>query len=195
MTARALLFTLAIVLPGCTEQRSGAPMSTPPPAVAGSCSAAAKATKSGCETAADPKACEAAGKETEGDESLVGIAGTWRIRSHFFPGISAMGEAEAAAFHGREVRVEPNLTTPWDRCKATAWSHRSTALTKWLDDVKATLTSEKIKALDLGDPVQVWEARCTVERGPVALVSLLETRGHRLVLMHEGAGFVLEPAR
>lgn len=171
---------------------------TAAPAVAApatSAKAAGPSQDNPCATAPDPKACMAAMREPEGDESLVALVGAFRIKAHFFPGVSALGATEAAAFHGRDVRIEPKLTTPWETCQATAWSHRPTTLAAWLSDHKATLAPAKLQALGVSEPLRAWEARCSLKGGSTATIEVLQVANGGLVLMHEGVGFVLERAR
>jgi len=51
--------------------------------------------------------------------------GEWTVVSHRFPGISAMSEAEASAWHGRTIHFAPtHASSGADTCRQPAYRHR-----------------------------------------------------------------------
>jgi hypothetical protein len=167
--------------------------SQPPPAAAPPASATAAATPTQVPTASAPPAQAAsaapkAGDETEGDESLVGLLGTYRISAHVSASVSALSDAQARAFHGKDIVIKPAVKTPWDQCDAPHWKHHESTVDAWLGDWKAPNLKAAERAalgLDKATKVTVWEADCG--KGPS--IEVVQTNADTVVMLHDGVAF------
>lgn len=152
----------------------------PPPTAKTTASASAKPTAAPSVAAAD---------EPEGDESIVGLLGTYRITVHVAASVSALSEKEAAATHGRDVVIRPALESPWDKCPTPKWTHKEVKVEAWLQSWNApTLTVAQRKALGLKEAtLTLWEAACGAQ-GPRVEVAQPRS-GDTIVLLHDGVAF------
>src|SRR5262249_54917929 len=96
---------------------------------------------------------------TEGDESLVGLLGTYTIQGGVAPGITALGPADIQAFVGKQIVINPKVVTPWSHCDKPSWTHREVPMDKWLDKApKLTAPEQKLLGFQGATTVTVWNA-------------------------------------
>jgi uncharacterized membrane protein len=64
--------------------------------------------------------------------ALPELAGIWTVVGHRFPGISALGEAEAGAWHGRTLRLTRNeaLSATGERCATPGYAVQTQSATQ-----------------------------------------------------------------
>ena len=130
-------------------------------------------------------------EETEGDESLVGLIGTWRIEGSIHAAVSALSEDEAKEHTGKDIVITPtSLSSPWRKCERADWTHREEPLASWLTSWRAPTFDagqKKLVGAD-DDSVTAWETPCGATPARVVQIS-----GFRLAMLHDGVLFVAKP--
>lgn len=202
MCQRLLLGPLALVAAlGCTPTASSstaqassdalAPSAAPSPH-AQAVSTASTTDPAGPSPSAAPAGSALAGDEHEGDESLVGLLGTYRIEGHVAAAVSASSEQEAKAFHGRELTVTPAIATPWEKCEQPRWTHETTKVDAWLASWNApnlTPAQRKTLSLDGVSEVMIWRASCPSSPTPIELADPIGPQSQLVVILHDGVAY------
>ena len=179
-----LLGSVALALAACTPAppaTQAAPAASAPPPASPPTAAVTAAP------IAAPSAA-AANDGGEGDESLVGLLGTYRVTGHVAASVSALSEKEANAVHRRDVVIQPALRSPWDTCAAPEWTHKNVKTDAWLQSWNApSLSAAQKKVLGLKEPtLTLWEAACGA-KGP--RVEIAQTNADTIVVLHDGVAF------
>lgn len=125
-------------------------------------------------------------------ETSADLTGTWTVVGHHMPGISAIGEDEAAARHGQALRLMPTeAVSSNDRCDAPGYSTREVRADEYLA-TEYKLGSGSLKPLAGRDELRLFEVSCngTPWIGFGAL--LIEIDAGRALTPWDGVFFELE---
>jgi hypothetical protein len=114
----------------------------------------------GCSSTQDASAPSANIETTlESAISPPGFMGTWTVTGHLIPGISAMSEAEASAWHGTILQLGEALAiSNENRCAAPRYSTEAVLTSQLLADFK--LPPGRLLALDALDRATVLQVSC-----------------------------------
>lgn len=154
-------------------------------------------TEGASSTPEDP--IEAAARETEGDESLVGLIGTYRIEGALRGKVYAFSEEEIAGFMGEEISVTPSsLATPWLSCDGATWTQGSTSpYDAWITEVRSeSVMADESRLLESlaaskDQGIVTWTSPCdTVE----AYLSQMVSSG-TLAMSWDGVTFIARTTR
>ncbi len=90
-----------------------------------------------CQKASEAPAADRAGEAPAAEMSITPVSamlGTWTVVAHQIPGISALSDVEAAAWHGRTLRLTAtHARSVDDQCDSPAYTARTVATDSLLD--------------------------------------------------------------
>ncbi len=135
-----------------------------------------------------PASSPAADPSSAAPEPGVDLKGVWTIVSHMSPGISAMSEDDAAARHGRTIRLmDDGAYAMPDRCTQPGYDVRDVATAELLAEYK--LAPDALPQLAGRQTVRVLEASCygNVWRAPGS--RLIEIDEDRALVPWDGVFF------
>ncbi|MGH8242227.1 MAG: hypothetical protein ACRETY_02635 [Steroidobacteraceae bacterium] len=120
------------------------------------------------------------------------LTGTWTVVGHHMPGISAIGEEDAAARHGQVLRLMPTeAASSNDRCDAPGYSSREVRADEYLA-TEYKLEPGSLKPLAGREQLRLFEVSCNGTPWVGFGALLIEIGAARALTPWDGVFFELE---
>ena len=114
---------------------------------------------------------------------------TWTVTGHFTPGIGALSDSQATAFHGRTLTIHPDrVTTTTDTCPGALVIER----TESAADIALSFRTTP-EALGLTDSVRTLQVTCGGIGWTAFGARLFRLSDNRLLTPWDGTFFELTP--
>ncbi|MEM6792061.1 MAG: hypothetical protein AAGA56_05080 [Myxococcota bacterium] len=99
--------------------------------------------------------------EPEGDESVVGLIGTYVIRDAVLGRVHALSREEVDELKGKTMTVEAtSLETPWLTCDEVTWTYASSNGASWVEGLSVAAADEARLQAKVDAVVIHWTTPC-----------------------------------